>query len=263
MNIQTNFNRIGRSALAALMITSAVAGLSSCANSNQKNTKTEQPAVISYEMNDRMLNRHEVPFLSTNDVRNIFNEYGLYGGSVYLQQLSDFETFTSLPSQLVGQMYRKISKKYPKEAINRESNIPEIQEYSKTFDNWIEWKKFCSGFLLDNQGYLDKITETTQKELSKPQALSHEECSTYIDKQVKNLDTDFEQYKEKADKFKASQRGNSSVDMAEFLAYKQYLLDSILVRKTYENFGLLNSTKAQKEYENIMQYERENHQPKP
>ena len=117
--------------------------------------------------------------------------------------------------------------------------------------------------MLDNQGYLDKITETTQKELSKPQALSHEECSTYIDKQVKNLDTDFEQYKEKADKFKASQRGNSSVDMAEFLAYKQYLLDSILVRKIYENFGLLNSTKAQKEYENIMQYERENHQPKP
>ena len=115
MNIQTNFNRIGRSALAALMITSAVAGLSYCANSNQKNTKTEQPADISYEMNDRMLNRHEVPFLSTNDVRNIFNEYGLYGGSVYLQQLSDFENFTSLPSHLVGQMYRKISKKYPKE----------------------------------------------------------------------------------------------------------------------------------------------------
>lgn len=281
MKILTNWSTAGRTAMATLMLASSALGVTSCINrSNNSGSNSliedvfvkEKPADIVYKTNETQIHRYigHIPKEDEdykrfyNEYKQIFDERGLYGGTLYIQRKEDLERISGFPGNLVDykeDLYNLT--RYDYEEYENSSD-PEEQDFYRTFMAYRDWMTYFHGISMTStqripdcfyRNFIQKLDD----DLFVDENPTWQQCSNYIDRQVAGLDflseDDYAKYKENVKNFEKAQKNNTEDDIANLLAYKQYQLDSIVLRKIYKDLGMLKTVGDRKYYKDFWQEE--------
>lgn len=267
MKILTNWSMAGRAAVAAVMLASSAAAVTSCNNANNslkgnRDTKGDEfvkekveIADKTYKPNEVMIDRYIGGAKNSDPERyeekypkykKYFDERGLYGGSVYLQRKEDLER-QGFPSDLVAQKADPIEKKYGYEKLYEaeEGESPQIDDFLRARTCYQE--RYLPEIWKDQEGnFRARYLQELDEDLFLDDEPTWQQCSSYLDRKIAGLDyvsqQDYEKCMKDIKKFEKNQKKTDpETDIAEQLAYKQFKLDSLVFKNLYKEVGLLET----------------------
>ena len=281
MKILTNWSTAGRAAVAAMMLTASAAGVTSCFNSNNQNSRTQIEDVfvkekvqdISYNNNEALIHRHLDKYKIEDsynkwcqEYRDIFQERGLYGGTLYLQRREDLNrnVFCSFLLHKLAEKgtERESNRIYSWDSNEEHYNTPLLKEayklkqinkqlsYEFANPRVITWEDLSNN-------YFTKYLQKLDNDLFMDGNPTWQECSNYLDRQIAGLDflsqRDYEKCKRDIAKFEKAQKKHDDIAIAELLAYKQYKLDTLTFVNMYKELGLLDNYEYRRLYDKFIE----------
>lgn len=282
MKILTNWSTAGRAAVAAMMLTASAAGVTSCFNSNNQNSRSsigdifvkEKVQDISYNNNEVLIHRHLDHFQEyenhgkwCQEYRDIFQERGLYGGTLYLQRREDLNRNGGFSYYLYNNLIEKATERESRTIFSWDSNEEDfntpllkeaykLKQINKQMSNEFSNPQIVTWDDLSNN-YFDRYMRKLDNDLFIDGNPTWQECSNYLDRQIAGLDflsqRDYEKCKRDIAKFEKAQKKHDDIAMAELLAYKQYKLDTLTFVNIYKELGLLDSYENRRLYDKFIE----------
>ena len=166
-----------------------------------------------------------------------YKTYGLYYGSLYTQAQND-----SWMGYVTKPYYKEAEEYMRSNSYRMYDSIIKITEAKDS-----EINQAC-------KGYRNELLKKYSRNLyeNKNGVPTAKECSDYLDRTLAGLDISTEDYNkclEKIDNFKKSQGEEDNQKFAEYLAYKQFLIDSVNIRAILRDLGYLNDPIIKHEFE--------------
>ena len=166
-----------------------------------------------------------------------FKTYGLYYGSIYTQAKSDdWMGYVTKPYYKEADEYMRLNLYKACDSVTKILNAKdsEINKATRTY----------------RTNLLEKYSRNLYE--NKDGVPTAKECSDYLDRTLAGLDISTEDYNkclEKIDNFKKAQGEEDNQKFAEYLAYKQFLIDSINIRAILRDLGYLKDPIMKHEFE--------------
>ena len=225
-----------------MLVASLLGGAASCSRpakttgeTNVSYTESRKSNVdqISYEKNLSQMSR-----TYSNETKEArYKDFGLYFGTI-INQLHSGASVLHFISNAMYPEGTKYSAPDPQKYIEQVKQADNVSRATKIAGQ--DYREFTEA------KYLRDLYENTN---GVPTA---KECSDYLDRRIASLDissADYNKCLEQIEDFKKAQGKQDNQKFAEYLAYKQFLIDSVNARAILRDLGYLKEPKIRTHFE--------------
>lgn len=211
-----------------MLVASLLGGAASC--SRPARTEKSNIDQISYEKNLSQMAR-------TNPDETRYEAFGLYFGTILNQFYSDMTSVNYITNDIYPEDWDYKTEKYEEHQKKWQQAHNVYRNITGVAYNYQESTK--AKYLRDLYENADGVPTAN-------------ECSEYLDRRIAGLDISSEDYNKclrKIEDFKKAQGKQDNQEFAEYLAYKQFLIDSINTRAILRDLGYLKEPKIKRHFE--------------